>query len=126
MNERIEFIARNDRLTRQVTVIVPVYLANEEGIRVFRLLLDSLSLSYSQVNPLLNFIFLDDCSPLQDVEMYLREYNMLERVITSYSIHYTKLYERNEKKIETCKNYDKKPEKLVLSGNKHAMHGKKA
>jgi len=79
LNERIEFIARNDRLTRQVTVIVPVYLANEEGIRVFRLLLDSLSLSYSQVNPLLNFIFLDDCSPLQDVEMYLREYNMLER-----------------------------------------------
>lgn len=73
MNAKVVFKKRDYQLTQPVTVLVPVYLANEEAARVFQLLLKSILSSYPAAHDLLSFLFIDDCSPVQSTSDILEQ-----------------------------------------------------
>ncbi len=79
LNSRVVFEKISYRICRQVSVIIPVYLANDESVRVLHSLLKSLFTSYPVESEYLKFIIIDDCSPISKTGQILHSLVAKER-----------------------------------------------
>jgi glycosyltransferase involved in cell wall biosynthesis/GT2 family glycosyltransferase len=80
------FVFEKDRsvFSRPVTVIIPVYLSNDEAVRTLRLLMTSLSSSYPVPLEQLLFIIVDDASPIPRCKTIMKDTGFFGRPDLKY------------------------------------------
>ena len=64
---------------KKITIIIPVYLSNEQAVAVFDLLIRSIVSSYAVTNEYLQFLVIDDQSPFREIENILVNTKFSER-----------------------------------------------
>lgn len=84
LREQILFDVEPKKFTKTVTVIIPIYIANLNGVEVLLRLLETIHDAYLRVDRHLSFILIDDGSPLKKSKELIKETGFLERQDTTY------------------------------------------